>query len=498
MGFLTTIAKSVKKAAVAKIATVAAVVVVGVGGVAGLAYADVFTTPERAIEKATKVMEDAGTPALNELFGLDDLQKAIEETGMEAGLHLKLEDISGDELGLYGMTIPNVGVDVVTRVDTEDKQDVSMEFELADTTLLTGRAYIDKEKIQLAVPQLFSDIWYIQYGGTNFFEDLKNSYLLEYAGYSEEEFDALFGQMEKENLGGYEEELAEIAVDLMAARERMLEQTVYEKLEKQEITVDGEALTCKVYTATVPEEALKEFTGVLSEITMEVMKEVYAGIAPYDTTAYQEFEQEYLAWMEKLHNLNMTYYIYNKRIVRQEIFVDMEESPLKMELLYAKEGNPYENMTASLEIVFPEETVCVTTVVSTENTEDVYGVRYDITVDGETIAIVFDYEKLDGSFSFYAGARDASLTLEGAFGELEKGKKLGLELEKISLKDGEYVEDIELNASLYVKVLEGTVTPLEGNEVNLLTMTAEDVQAWTEEVTGNIYQMLFSMMGLFE
>ena len=498
MGFFTKIKETIMASTATKIATAAVVVAVVAGGTAGLAYADVFTSPQRAVEKAVAQMEEAGTPAYEEIFGLDALTEALEASGTEVGFSLKLEDISGDELGFTGMTIPNIGVEAVSRVNPDDIQDVSLEFKVADTTLLSGSAYVDKEKVQVSVPQLFSSIWELNYGKEDFLTQLKNSYLMELSGYSQEEMDAIFAPLEGENLGSYNEEMAESALELLAAAEKMQASILYEKGEKQEINHNNETLECKVYTAVVPEEALQEMLDTVSLMFLDFMKGVYAGIDATDTTAYEEFEQEYLAEIDKFKNMTMEYYICNKRIVKQNIFMDMGENKLQAEILYAKEGSPYENMSVLVDVTTPEETMRVTTVVTTEHTEDSYSVRCDITADEEMVSIVFDYEKLDGSFVFRVGHDSAEVSVSGAFGELEKGKKIGLELEKISVKDGEYSEELEVNASLYVKVLEGEITPLEGETMDLLAMNAQDIQAWTEEVSGNVYQMLFSLMGLFE
>ena len=229
-----------------KIATAAVVLAVVAGGTAGLAYADVFTSPQRAVEKAVAEMEEAGMPAYEEIFGLDALTEALEASGTEVGFSMKLEDIPGDELGFTGMTIPNVGVEAVSRVNPEDVQDVSLEFKVADTTLLSGNAYVDKEKVQVAVPQLFSSIWELNYGKEDFLIQLKNSYLMELSGYSQEEMDAIFAPLEGENLGSYNEQMAENALELLAAAEKMQASILYEKGEKQEINHNNETLECKV------------------------------------------------------------------------------------------------------------------------------------------------------------------------------------------------------------------------------------------------------------
>ena len=136
--------------------------------------------------------------------------------------------------------------------------------------------------------------------------------------------------------------------------------------------------------------------------------------------------------------------------------------------------------------------------IATNLTEDDFSVDMEVNVEEEEAVLSFDYERLGGEFTAVFKSDDESLELTGAIGELELGKRIGLELYDYVYQETEYQEEQELNAKLYLTVLEGEVLPLDGEQQDVLQMTKEDFDALGEEISGNLMWMLFSMMGLFQ
>ena len=96
--------------------------------------------------------------------------------------------------------------------------------------------------------------------------------------------------------------------------------------------------------------------------------------------------------------------------------------------------------------------------------------------------------------------QDKSLEISGAVGRLEKGKKIGIELEKITVEDGDYREILGLEAEIALAVLEtGTeIVPLEGRQVDVFALTEKKANSLVREVMMRGLAMALEWKKMFE
>jgi len=501
MGLFGKIKNAILKSTATKIATVAVAIAVIGGGAATLVYADVFTTPERAMEKATQEMEEFPF-TYEEIFGFNALQKALEEKGTEFGFGLTVKDIPGDSLGFSGMTLPSLEFELISKATVDNKANVDLGLKSAETTLLSANVYADDEKIQVAVPKLFSAALTANYGSENFKEEFLNSYLLELLELSKEEVEEGWNLFFNDSsLEKYVKENGELLLKFASIGKTLEDGISYEKNGKMEIAVQDETLKCKVYTAIVEEEAFRTAMDEILSLVKEYTVELYSGVIEESEVLelYETVEEEFLDYYRDIKDITITTYVHNKRMAKQEMDFIIGETPGELDITYAVDGNPYENMEISVVLPVPEdEPVAFDYVIATEVDEDTYAMDWTVKAEEEEMVISFDYERLNGEFTAVFAMDGQSVELIGAVSELEKGKKIGLELESYRIKSEEDVEEGELNATMYVSVLEDEVKPLSGEEKDVLQMTEADFKALTDEITGNIMKVAFALMSLFE
>ena len=503
MGIFSKIKGAIMASTATKVATVAVAVVVLGGGAVGLAYAGVFTSAEDAMERAYQTMQEAEPPVYEEVFGWNALRTAMEEQGCETGTEIMLEELDASSLGLTGMKFPNVGATVVSRTDKDAKTSLDLGLKMAGTTLLSGSIYADEAQIQATVPRLFSSVLTLNCGSEHFKEDVQNSYLVDLLGIDKEELEKVLEPVPEDfNVVRFLKEHGENIQKLLGVYVTLSQGTEYEKAGKQEIIIADEPVKCKVYTAMVSDEAVAEAVEVVLPIVNEYMRGFYTGLSPEEAVllgTYEAFESVYIDYYKNIRELQATIYVYENRIAKQEITFTVEDENGCLDIWYALSGNPYETMEFSLELPVPErEALAVTCDITTNMLEDVFSTALVMTVDGVEMSMDMTYETLSGEFEVCGETEPYSMTLIGVVDELEKGKKIGLELEQIVVKAEDESETLPLDITLYLKVLEESVMPLSGEQKDVLKMTEEDFTALGEEITGNIYEIIFGMFGLFQ
>lgn len=514
MGFFAKLKNAVMKSAATKLATaVVAVAVIG-GGTAALVYANVNSSAEAVLGKAvaaTFVMQESSA---EETFGLRALSAAFKENGTELGVEASIEELPLN-LGMGDMTLPNVGARLILRTNTVGESNLDADVTVANTALLSGKLYADKNKVQVTVPKLLKDVPVMYYSSETFNEDVKNCYLVDYLGIPQETLNEILELLpentEALNKEEVQRKLLEILVSCIGD---CFAEVDLEKAGKAELTLGDEVVTCKAYSATIFSGYIREFLNNYMLLTKNYIKELAAG---YDVTelevdyAFYEVEKAIQFLRNSISDVDVVFYVHENRLIRMRADWEMEWTLAEpeagnLEVTFARSGNPMENMRLALTLPIhgdmtasevPErlELACN---VTTENTEDIYSVEWQAVLNEEPLQLSFEYEKLGGDFVLAAENSVQLLTVTGAIGELEKGRKIGLELEDYVYVEGDYIEEQELNLSLYLKVLEETVAPLTGKELDVVKLTEEDVAALEEEARANVYKLVFSMLGLFQ
>ncbi len=514
-----------------KLATAAAVVAVVGGGTAALAYAGVFTSPNVVVAEAMLSLLTAETSASEELFGLQELTSAMKEQGAEIALGVTLDEfplgqLSGEllpglDLGLGSLAVPDAGLSLKTRYSTEKELDAVLHLQVAGTNLLSANAYADSEQVQAAVPKLLESVLVADYGSDTFKEQVKNSYLVEYTGISEETVEELFRFLPEDtevvDLEEVQQDLLELLISCIGEN---FEEVELKKAGRADVALFGETeetRNCKVYTAEIYSGYMSSFLFEYTLLVKDYVKELAAG---YGVT---ELEVEYL--FQKLDravhqirglltDVTVTFYVHDKRLIKMDAVWGMERYPDEPEegslsVLFAAEGNPFETMSVSLvlpihagdnKLEYLPETIVLDYAVSTQNTKDTLEQEWTLIYNGIPVEMSFAYEKLDGEFEWRAAMQDKSLEISGAVGRLEKGTKIGIELEKITVIHGDYRETLGLEAEFSLAVLEeGTeLVPLEGKQVDVFALTEKKANSLVREVMMRGLAMALEWKKMFE
>ncbi|MBP3568721.1 MAG: hypothetical protein J6K04_06085 [Lachnospiraceae bacterium] len=516
MGLFEKIKERSAKSFAVKFAIVVITVVVLGGGVAGTVYAIMVNSAEAVLGRAAAATFITDESALEETFGLQALVSGVTEKGAEAGIEVAIKELPMD-VGMGEMVLPNAGVRLTVRTNPAGESNLNIDALVANMPLLSARAYANKEKLQATVPALLQDVFVVNHGSASFQEDIRNCYLVDYVGIPEETLEEILAlvpeQTEVTEMLPKEEILGELFRILFSCMIDCFEEVEFKKAGKEELTTGENIRTCKVYSAEVFSGYVREFLNLYPMLTKNYIKEL---VAEYGVTKEEVdwafYQLTKAAWFVggSISDVDVTFYVHGDRLVRMraeweaEWYLNPQEGFL--ELNFADTGNPMENMQLALvlpiheDISAPEvpERLELTYQVATENTEDGCVMEWKAVCNGEPLELSLQYEKLGGDFTLQGKNSAQSLKITGAVGELEQGKKIGLELEEYVYTEEDYTEEQNLDVSLYVKVLEDMVTPLSGNERDALALTQEDVVKLEEEVTANIYKLMFRMLGLFQ
>lgn len=522
MGFFSKIKNAIMASTATKAAAAVVMVAVLGGTVAGLVYGGVFTGAEAAVITAAMNTFNGQTETGEEIFGLRELSAALQEQGAELGVEVTLPELPMEELGLSGMTLPNAGFQLTARVTPQDTVSTTLDIKVANTTLLTGNAYLDRNQLQVSVPKLSGSVLALNYSDAAIEEQINASYAAKYLGLTKEQTEQIVDHLPKQTEPVSTEEIQQKLMEIVveAYRDNLADKgiTKFEKAGKEELHDNNLVQKCKVYTATMDARYFMEFIYEVTLRTKVYCKELCAAQGIEESMAEEWFHPVDTA----VHQLKLgmqdtitwTFYACEDRLVRicgnwTIDWVDEVGSctrPGALELVLAPEGNPLENMRFYLDtpvhyddsITSVPQSIELKYQVVTENTEDSYCVKYNAEYNEEPLDFEFDYEKLAGDFVLKVADHARSLTLTGAIGELEKGRKIGLELDAYKYIEGDYTEEQELAVSLSVKTLDKEVTPLTGTQQDVLQMTEADFAALEKEISTNITWMLFGMMGLFQ
>lgn len=545
MSFLAKLAAVFAKAKAAVMATTATkvitatvVVAAAAGGTVGIVQADVFTSPEAIVEEAVLAMNETEPGAYEEVFGFTELFQAMKEKGMEAAVKMNIEELDGSELGLGDVTIPNVGFDLRYRGDFANKlHDALVDLKLANTSIISANVYVDAKEVQVAVPKLFEAVLSVDYSDSEFLNKLKESYLIEMAGIAPEDIEAIAeSPLADMDFAAIMAAATEFQNKIMAMQADSFEELDYKKAGKEDVTsMEGEEITCKVYTADIPKEYIEEKLDLVMAELMIYMRTVMDSFdfesMGIDTAEYEEMFTEMETEMDaafdelfsNMENIKVTYYLYKKHIVKQQVTWTLGAGETEsaegeaaepaegeadttetaevgmLEIIYPVEGSMYDNLEFTMILpIEGEETQKMHYVISTENTEEVYAIEYNATIEDENVVMAFTYEKVGGDYVALMSAEGVSIEIEGAIGELELGKSFGVELDSIRVTEGDFSEEVEIGLSVYVKVLDSVIEPLAEETKDVLTMTANDWNGLAMEIMMKIYSMVGEFEALFD
>lgn len=496
-----------------KVATVAVAATVVVAGTVGAVQTEVFASPEKKVENALESLTENEESAWSALLGLRELFEAISKEGAEVGFDVKLEDVPLDELGLSGISLPNIGVGVTYRFDVKKEQtELAVGAKVAETTLLSANIYADKEKAMLSVPQLFTGYIGANYAESGFMEQLKNSELATMLG---EEFTAVLEafpeSMEKSE---HSEENVKMAVEYLAALKKSKDE-LFASMEASKdgeaaVLVNGEEVLCKVYKATFGPAEVEAYIHALIDETLavynEYMEENAESMGAAVTEELNMQMDQILLRVEtfqedlkgQITETTLHIYMKGKRLVMADVNFVLKEGTLNLNVLFGTEGNRYDNMHLTIDAIVAGETENLLELIHvTEDTQGTFSSEWTlIAQEDEVFGMAFSYEKTEGDFLFSVllPTEEFMFNLNGVLTIPNKGRELAFELNKISFS--EYGEEVSLGVKteVYLKVFEGEISEPEEMKWDVVTMGTTEWNDITSEVTSNIYRLMMKLL----
>lgn len=519
MGILTKIKSTVMISSSTKIASTAIAVAVLLGGMVGITYPAAFSSAESIVMRAAVETFTGQTSSVEEIFGTEEMTAAFQKQGAELSVETSVEKLPLGDLGLGNMTLSNVGFQLVAGITPQQEVSAVASVKVANTTLLSGNVYWNKNQLQFNVPKLFQSVLTLHYNDPAIEEKIKASYAAEYLGLTENSIEKfaeyLPKQIEPVSREEFRKKLLEI---LVTAYRSELNGTELTKAGKEELHGKDTVWECNVYAAELDAQRAGRFLDVSLTLVKDYIKEISGGYNITEQQVEEAFEDAF-PWIYKIkENLRDTVavklYIYGNRIVKVTanwtMNVVKEEKqttePGSLVIEFSQEGNPAENMFLSVHTPIHQDAATknvpqrldLTYQVSTENTEADFSVNYNVKYNNTPQAFSFVYKKAGGDFTVKVTRQEQSFTLTGVVEKLTKGKKIGLLLDTCRTAEGIYVEEQKLNATVSFTVLKPSVAPLAGNQQDVLAMTEKEFGALEKEIKKNVTKLLFSMMGLFQ
>lgn len=493
-----------------KIVTILLAVVIAAAGVTvGLVKADVFTSPEKAVDHALESLGSENvTPAFEEVFGLAKLLENSAKKGADISFRVTAKDIPVPEelTGMSGYVLPSAGVTGTTLLDFSGKKaSTVLKLTAADTALLGLQVYADETQLMLALPELFQSVLSVNYAGDNLLERICASPLFALLELDEAEFRELLQSLNTEDS-------AEMTAEFTKAIEKMaeeIEQSAKEfyrtrtvsKTETKELTVGGKNVKAKGYVMTFDKEALSEFLKAYMDAVlcaMEQMEQVGAGAVTVNGS-----REEIAAALEELKgelsDLEYTIYTYKKRVAEIEVKTRISGQKLVCTVELDAAGSSFDNMTVSVRYETEDVDVDFKLTHETENTKEGYTSKWVAKVNGVKISLRTAYDKVRGDLDMVLNlAGEIEGRLSGEISELDRGNKLVFAVQELSLTEYGETTTLPIDAELGLAVLSEEVTAPEGTPKDLLTMTEEDLNAVVMEAYMNLMGLINTLVGFMQ
>lgn len=503
-----------------KIVAIIASIAVAAGGVTvALVKADVFTSPEAIVERSfDAIMADEVESTYESVFGWSELFQRMGTEGADVGLSFTAKEIPGELLGMYGMSIPKVGIGLQAKNDVKNKkQSGTVSLELADTKLASIQVYADEKEMQLAVPQLFTPVLSLNFGTENFEKKIGESYLSSLLGFTETEWKMIGSALKEAQKGNkdIEEDAAQLGEELEELKKDLYRKMSVKKNGKSEVAGADNA-KCKNYVITLSEDTVEDFLDDGSRILMSyleklwnqagmetVMEQISAyegGLIPKDGSYWEsikKLQKDGLSELKReLEDVKISVDVKGKRVVR--ILVDVnpdKRDHVTVDVVFALEGRYMDNFELT---VNAEKEKILTVSRSTKLESDEITSALKINADGEKIVIKSSYSKKSGDFKLSAEIDGVKSSISGTVTELKKGKALAAEINSVTVSGGLYKEAIDLELSFYLKVFDGKIEPISEDTKDVLSMSESNWSSLIMEAYGKIIGLVGGFGGLFE
>mgnify|MGYP000081401615 CR=1 FL=1 len=517
--------------------------------VAALAYVKMTTKDPKqvVIDAFENVFPEGQVYPSEELFGLKDFAETVKTADSQGGLTLKMDSCSDATVNAYAGS----GLRFEAKDDkTNGRSFFNMGVIYSGMDLANLNAYYGDDTLMLAVPELSAKVFTVDLG-EGLADRIKNSPtvgpLLEQNGVDVEGmavyFTELMDEAEKAQTEGRQpfdvEALINRYKEGCKAQENFKAALTVEKAAKGTYTIDGAQVSCKGYNVTVSKDSMIEFLRQSSDFFLQdetlkadfmrqlettvKMSELMGGtMSGTGTMSAEEMQQQsyeeakkmvdqMIEYLDKaLTDVNMTVYVDKKgRLAAVEgstnLYVEdtdvSEEGYIALTFSCQLQGGAYltQNALASITLEDATDTVSIDMVKQGSYDKSVLtsDLSLDLTVPGdETYNFTYTstYDSKDGSYHLSGevggnGSQLVKISAEGAVDQLEKGKSVHVNIDSLETSIMDDSVNVVLSGEYYYQPLEGEISPLEGETMDVLSATEED---WT-----NVgMEMLFGVMGL--
>lgn len=422
-------------------------------------------TPREALEEAYHKTFFTGSK-LENLLGLTDINaKLAENKAYSTGLSLKIQELSGADLGPYAGFLSGLGVTVDSASDLLNRKSATtMDITYGGTTYLTLGGQIQGSEIHITSPQLLDGSLMVNLSTlkSDLASDSMIAQALRDAGVALPE--ELFSEITETFLNP--SSFANLA-ELTEAFEELDEDIIVEKLKKKEVTLPEDITAKKFYLVTIPESS---YVKAFQTMTDTYMNYVSSLTATLDTSASLENEaadtrKEIEDFGAKLGDIQFTVAVSKDGYIR-----------------YVESTSEYEEETLSFTGFFSdgkqalEETKLNLSITGTES-----NVEMNVTsaFDPETQEITLSSEIKDNQKTLF------SFATEGTFRDVEKGMKYTLDFDYLEMQEEDRLS-VSLAGDYYVDTTKCDISAPSGPEYNLLTMTDSDFGTLVMEIFTNL------------
>ena len=507
-----------KKPVIAAIAVAAVLVLVVVGVLAAKIFGG-GNSKEIVIDALSGVFNDKTERPMEEIFGLKEMAKTLQTDNTQVSLGLKVENCDPSIAGEYAEMLIGSGITVLAKNDLKNKKyfaNVKAQYQNMD--LLSSEVYQDDKLLMLKIPEVSERAFTLNYAD-DLAEQISNSpYMGAYIEESGidvtiiEDYVKLLQKAQENGTSSVDiaglwkryKEGSKAISDLKAAM------TVTSK-DKATFTVDGKEESCKGYEVVITRDALAQFVEATSEYMLEDETFKAEFFEYMDTNLQSMFKlnavtpmagamtaEESWAEMKKSIDEMVAEFKDSAGDVNLVVYVDRQGrlASLDAMLLNEEDGESSEvklhvelkggiyltqNMDVALTATDSYDST-VTLSIQRKGTYDKKILTSDVVVEANDVKVTYTgmYDVENASYELGvsaegAGVEMANFTAKGVVEDLVKGKAANLVVDSLTVNmSGQPV--IELSGNYSLMPMEGEVTVLEGEQMDILAATEEDWQ----------------------
>lgn len=490
--------------------------------------------------------EEQSIPS-EELFGRKAFAESVLTANSETGFTLKMDSCSDPEINQYAGS----GLRFQVKSDkTNNKSSLNAGVIYNGMDLLNLNGYYGDETLMVSVPELFESVLTIDLSD-GLGERIANSpyfrSLMEENGVDVEGFAAYLSEAVAEAKQEQKEGKAPFDVEALISRykegckaqENFKAALTVEKAEKGSYTMNGREVSCQGYQVNISKESMIDFLRTSSDFFLqdETLKQEFlrqmestvrmteimsGGSSGANVLSAQEMQKQSYDELEKalndmidyldgsLTDIQMTVYVDKKgNLAAVEGFTQLqpedagEEDRKKVDLSFGcqLQGGSYllQNFKGNIALRQDGEEVQIDIV--RQGSYDGKKLTDDISVDlnaaVEAYSFVYgsSYNSETGSYHTSAELSDqetqfVKASISGVIDQLEKGKSIHMDIDALEISALDNSVNVVLSGEYYYQPLEGEVTALEGEPMDIVAATESDWNDLGTEIVLNAFSLI--------